>query len=63
MNELIKTSTQKLPHDGIGLLQGLCSMGGVKQQPINNVDLLQILLSEQCHSYNKLTSYAAKPDA
>lgn len=41
-----KMSTQKLPHDGVGLLQGLGSMGGVKQQPVDDVNLPLVLLSK-----------------
>ena len=39
--------TQKLPHDGIGLLESFSSVGGVKQQPINDVNLLLVLLSSE----------------
>lgn len=36
--------TQELPHDGVGLLESLGSMGGVKEQPVNDVDLLGVVL-------------------
>lgn len=36
--------TQELPHDGVALLQGLGTLGGVEHQPIDDVDLLTILL-------------------
>lgn len=36
--------TQELPHDGVGLLEGLGSMGGVEEQPVNDVDLLGVVL-------------------
>lgn len=39
--------TQKSPHDGVGLLQGLRSVGWVKQQPVDDVDLFLVLLSDQ----------------
>lgn len=39
-----KIITQELPHDGVALLQGLGTLGGVKHQPIDDVDLLPILL-------------------
>lgn len=47
VNRQEKKPTQELSHDGVGLLQGLSSMGGVKQQPINDVDLPQVLLRAQ----------------
>lgn len=40
-------STQELPHDGVGLLQGLGAVGGVKQEPIDDVDLPQVVLWER----------------
>lgn len=42
-----RCTTQELPHDGVGLLQGLSSMGGVEEQPVDDVDLLGVVLSER----------------
>lgn len=39
--------TQELPHDGVGLLEGLGSMGGVEEQPVNDIDLLRVVLLDQ----------------
>lgn len=42
-----RCTTQELPHDGVGLLQGLGSMGGVEEQPVDDVDLLGVVLLER----------------
>lgn len=44
-----EASTKKLPHDGVGLFQGLRSMGRVKHQPVNNINLLLVLLEKAKH--------------
>jgi len=63
-NKQKKVITKKLPHDGVGLFEGLGSVRGVKQQPIDDIDLSEVLLSEHSisdsahfHIYNKLCSF------